>query len=362
MKLPAALVLLAAIVPRMNAVESSAPPAAAPAVVTLAPLPDSRGFAGMFAGVSGGALLCAGGANFPVKPLAQGGAKVWHGRVFVLATPAGVWRDAGRLPRASGYGVSATWRDAVALAGGGDARENFRDAWLMRWNGTALAFEALPPLPLTTANCSGAVVGDTLYVAGGQQTPEATAALRRCFALDLASPVRAWREIPWPAEAPGRILAVAAAHDGWFYLFSGADLFPNTHGQAERRYLTDAWRYRPATGWQRLADLPHAVAAAPSPAMEGSGARLLIAGGVWPEYSAAAQRRSSHPGFSGDLLAYNAAANTWTFIPAPGNYSPAAPPRVTAPLVAWQNLFVILSGEITPGVRTPTVIAFHSFP
>ena len=39
----------------------------------LAELPDAEGWAGMFAGVSNGVLIVGGGANFPEKPLWEGG-------------------------------------------------------------------------------------------------------------------------------------------------------------------------------------------------------------------------------------------------------------------------------------------------
>lgn len=361
MKPLAPIAVLAGVASGLGAAETSASVMAAPAFATFAPLPDAHGFAGMFAGVSGGALLCAGGANFPGQPLAQGGRKVWHDRVFALAAPAGAWREAGRLPRANGYGVSATWRDTVVLAGGGDARENFRDCHLLRWDGTRLVFLPLPPLPVATANVCGALVGDTFFVAGGQETPAATTTLARCFALDLAALKRAWREVTWPAGAPGRILAVAAARDGWFYLFSGADLSANASGGAERRYLTDAWRYRAETGWQRLADLPHAVAAAPSPAMGASHGRLVIAGGVWPEFLATLPKGAPHPGFARELLAYDVATDRWATVAAPAAPLPA-PPRVTAPLTAWHGRFVVPSGEVAPGIRTPSVLTYRFAP
>lgn len=354
MKTLAPLLLLTGLAPGVSAPESHP----APAVNSLAPLPDTHGFAGMFAGVSGGALLCAGGANFPGKPLAQGGAKIWSDQVFVLPDPAGPWRVAGRLPRANGYGVSATWRDAVVIAGGGDAQENFRTVSLMRWDGAGISSTALPDLPVPVANACGTVVDDVLYVAGGQTTPSATSTLSRCFALNLAAPDGLWREIPWPAGQPGRILAVAAAHEGWFYLFSGADLFPNAQGQPERHYLTDAWRYRPDAGWQRLADLPHAVAAAPSPAMSDGGTHLLIAGGVSPEFLAVLPKHGPHPGFSRELLCYDTASNAWFAVTPPGG----PPPRVTAPLARWQNRWVIPSGEVAPGIRTPSVLSYHITP
>lgn len=355
MKALAPLLLLAGLAPGMNAAEHLS----APAVTALAPLPDVHGFAGMFAGVSGGALLCAGGANFPEKPLVQGGEKTWSDRVFLLPTPHGSWREAGRLPRSNGYGVSATWRDTVVIVGGGNAQVNFRTAALMRWDGARLSFTALPDLPVPVANSCGAVVGDILYVASGQETPAATSTLNRCFALNLAVADCTWREIPWPAGAPGRILAVAAAHDGWFYLFSGADLFPNAQGQPERHYLTDAWRYRSDTGWQRLADLPHSVAAAPSPAMNADDTHLVIVGGVSPEFLATLPKNAPHPGFPRELLAYDTVGNTWASAIAPFD---GPPPRVTAPLTSWQSRFVIPSGEVAPGIRTPTVLSFRFVP
>lgn len=360
--------ILSALIASMSAAEYPHIPvesAASPRAPALAALPDLHGFAGMFAGVSGGALLCAGGANFPDKPLSEGGVKVWQDRVFALVAPEGAWREVGRLPKPNGYGVAATWRDAVVLAGGGDAQANFRQACLMRWDGAQLSFEALPSLPVATANGCGTVVDDTLYVAGGQETPAATSTLKRCFALDLAAPPaqRQWREIPWPADAPGRILAVAGAHEDWFYLFSGTDLHPDASGRAERHYLTDAWRYRPANGWQRLADLPHAVAAAPSPAMSADGAHLVIAGGVSPEFLATVPANAPHPGFPRELLVYQVTTDKWISRPEPATVEThPVPSRVTASLVAWRNFFVVPSGEVAPGVRTPTVQAFRFSP
>ena len=45
--------------------------AAAPAWTNLAPLPDREGFAYPFSGVHNGALLVAGGANFPGKKIGR---------------------------------------------------------------------------------------------------------------------------------------------------------------------------------------------------------------------------------------------------------------------------------------------------
>ena len=68
----------------------------------LPPLPDREGFAGPFAGVSDGALLVVGGANFPDKKPWEGGTKNWYDTIFVLDRPDGQWKTAGRLPRSLG--------------------------------------------------------------------------------------------------------------------------------------------------------------------------------------------------------------------------------------------------------------------
>src|SRR4051812_40526979 len=74
----------------------------------LPSLPDVEGFAGSFAGVSNGALLVAGGGNFPGKKPWEGGAKVWYDTVYVLENPSAKWKVAGNLPPPLGYGVSVT--------------------------------------------------------------------------------------------------------------------------------------------------------------------------------------------------------------------------------------------------------------
>ena len=61
-------------------------------------LPDAEGWAGMYAGVSAGSLLAAGGAQFPEKKPWAGGTKVWQDRVFALAEPTAQWQQVGQLP------------------------------------------------------------------------------------------------------------------------------------------------------------------------------------------------------------------------------------------------------------------------
>lgn len=170
------------------------------------PLPDREGFAAMFAGVSDGALLVAGGANFPGKKPWEGGMKAWHDTVLVLEKPEGAWRVAGKLPRPSGYGVSVTTPDGVLCVGGSDARRHSAGAFLLQWSDGKLRCRRMPPLPAPCANMCGVLVGRVVYVAGGTDSPLATNALRTFWAFDLSAKRPRWQALePWPG--PGRMLA-----------------------------------------------------------------------------------------------------------------------------------------------------------
>src|SRR5262245_42496650 len=313
----------------------------------LPPLPDREGFAGSFAGVSSGVLLVAGGANFPGKRPWEGGLKHWHDTVFALKPGATGWRTAGRLPAAGGYGVVASTAEGLVLAGGGDAHRAFAEVWLVQWNGREAVFTAWPALPRPLTQATGAVVGRTLYVAGGIDRPEATEAQRVFLALDLDRRGKGWQELP---SCPGaeRILAVAAAHEDAFYLFGGARLLADAAGKVQREWLRDAWRYTARGGWKRLADLPRPAVAAPTPAPFVAG-RLVVLGG--DDGAQVGVAPAEHRGFSREVLAYDPAADVWSSF----NGLPFS--HVTTPAVSWGNKIVVPGGEIRPGVRSPEIWA-----
>ena len=321
-----------------------------PAWTQLPPLPDKLGFAGPFVGTHHGALLVAGGANFPDKHPWEGGTKVWYDSVFVLEKPEGAWKKAGKLPRPLGYGVSVSTPEGVVCLGGSDAQRHYAEAFLLRWENGGIKTSPLPSLPKPCANFCGALLGNTLYVAGGIEPPSSTHALKTFWALDLSEAKPHWRELePWPG--PSRMLAVAAAQDQSFFLISGAELNADEHGKPVRRFLNDAYRYQPGSGWSRLADLPGSAVAAPTPApLLGQSGFLVLGGddGALVNFKPIDQ----HPGFPKTILAYHTGSNTWK----PFGAMPAA--HVTTTTILWNGKYVIPSGEIRPGIRSPEIWAF----
>lgn len=311
----------------------------------LPSLPDKEGFASMFAGVSGGALLAAGGANFPDRRPWEGGKKIWYDTVFVLEKPDGAWSVAGKLPRPLGYGVSVTF-GGILCVGGSDAERHYADCFRMDWQAGRLSTRPLPSLPLPVANMSGALLGTTLYVAGGIEKPDSTRALKKFLALDLVANRPAWRELePWPG--PARMLAVAAAQDGSFFLVSGADLSAGPDGKPVRTYLKDGYRYTPGKGWKRIADLPRAAVAAPSPAPTVGQTRFLVVSG--DDASQLTTPPTQHLGFPKSALAYDTRTDRWIEV------APSPAPRVTVPTVEWNGAWLVVGGEQKPGIRSPEV-------
>lgn len=331
----------------------------------LPPVPDSTGFAGCFAGVSGDVLIVAGGSNFPngTRPW-SGGVKYWNDKIWALDKDGDQWKEIGRLPHPAGYGISLSWKNGILFIGGADQHQHYNDAYFVTYENDSLHWETLPPLPSPLANSCGAIIDDVVYVAGGLASPSSRFTENNFWSLDLKqSPAdRTWKNLPaWPGSS--RMLAVAGVINNEFYLVSGTSLtVPEGDTAAHRKYLTDAFVFNPQKGWRQIKDLPFATVAAPSPAYTTSAQQLLIFGG--DDGSRAEQNlvlKDKHPGFRTEILRYDTSHNEWTIAghvltdrqPDPENNPNASTwAPVTTPLVLWKGNIVLPQGEVRPGVRT----------
>ena len=323
----------------------------------LPPLPDREGFAATFAGESGGSLIVAGGTNFPKGFPWEGGTKVWYDTIFILDQPEGKWRLASeKLPRPLGYGVSASWNGALICAGGSDLDRHYADVFALRFVDGHIRIETLPSLPEPCANMCGCLVGSRLFVAGGTASPMATSAMKTFWSLDLSESKETlkWRELDsWPGLE--RSHSVAASIDGSFVLMSGFRWKAGEKGEQARiaPFLTDVYRYTPSSPthgtWNRLADLPRAVGAAPSPALTMSRSQIYVIGGI--DDSASIPKPETHPGFALDIFRYDGSKDQWRLC----GQMPAGTSRVTASTTVWQGRYAIINGERAPGRRSPEI-------
>ena len=327
----------------------------------LAPLPDRIGFGGMFAGVLGGRLVAGGGSQFPEKPLWLKGEKAFSDRIFTLDSPGADWAEhPTRLPAPVASAASAATADTIYFAGGLDAQGCLSAAWAMRGRGDDLVFHQLRDLPRAIGYGAAAIVGGRWYVLGGLDSPASKAPGNGMWSLDLARPhATGWRREP-DLPVDGVFVAAAASDDRSLYLFGGIG-FDATGKPAPSKA---ALRFDPQLAkWERLADMPEPRVgiSAPCPVI---GDRFFLVGGYAEVFPGAPRE---HPGFSAQTLYYQPANGRWSNGPvlpriavadrdSPGDVGPA--PMIGAPCVVWQDLVVIIGGEVRSSVRTPAVLAW----
>jgi N-acetylneuraminic acid mutarotase len=319
-------------------------------------LPDMPGIglAMTYAGASNGAVLVAGGTNFPERKPWEGGKKHWSADVYAWSPGNSSWRVVGQLPRPAAGGACATTSFGVLCAGGGDANQVFADAFLLRFEKAQLVREPLPSLPIALQSCSGVAIGSRVFVLGGLATTDTLAEdpQQLLFSIDLAAPKRAWTTHP-PIPGSGRHLPVLATDDHAMFAFSGITRDISS-GKPQISYLRDAWKYTPgakgnAQGtWERLPDLPRSFAAGPTPAPVLGASAVFLGGGVdAPDIVAPMDKRGD---LNADIVAYDLATGAARRIGA----VPVS--VVVATAVPWRDGSVIVpSGEIRAGIRSPQV-------
>jgi len=316
----------------------------------LPDLPDPLGVAGPFVGVHNGALIVAGGANFP-EPVWET-SKVWHNQVYVLSKTADgpKWITAAPLPRPIGYGAAVSTPDGIVCMGGNDSESTFREVFLLMWDPVLKQVTQVdyPPLPTPCANGQAVLIGDTVYLAGGQSGSGLETAMKNFWALDLSKKgdpaAFQWRELEaWPGPSRSLNLTVAQ-HNGYHecvYVMSGR----RQNGE-DAEFLKDVWEYTPKTNsWRQRLDAPRSVMAGTAIGVGQS--HIVVLGGDDGElFTKADELKDDHPGFVRESLSYHTVTDTWSSGgPMPANH-------VTTIPVMWDGRIVIASGEVRPRVRT----------
>ncbi len=320
----------------------------------LPPLPGI-GVAGAFVGMVGDALVVAGGANFPEKPPWEGGTKRWHTDIWMLDHPEGKWVRAGELPAPRGYGAALASNGSLLCAAGSDSDRHHTDCWEMRRTGTdKVSVKPVGELPAPLANPAWASHQNRLLIVGGQASPNATQALADITLLESrpgSVKVKALPSIP----GDGRILAWAGHVQGRWWVGGGAALAPGPDGKPVRRLLRDCWTLHPDfTAWDRRKDTTRPIVAPPNPVFESRGELVILPGddGTLAGFSPP----DKHPGFPRRTSRFHLSDNRW-------QDDPDVPfAQVTTGTARWRGMWVVASGEIRPGVRSPKIWAHRGTP
>jgi SSS family transporter len=222
--------------------------------------------------------------------------------------------------------------------------------------------EPLPSLPEPRASAGAAVIGDTVYVAGGTSGLGLETAQRSFWSLNVSQADGDWQRIsPWPG--PSRAFAVVTSqHNGTndcIYVMSGRRV-----GDDSVEFLTDVHeftpnRYDPGASegepnpWRQRTDVPRCVMAGTAIAV-GQSHVFILGGADGRMYSMADTPQDERSGFPQEALAYHTITDTWTGAgPLPANH-------MTTTAVRWgtdtvSDPIVIAGGGIRPRVGSPAV-------
>ncbi len=347
---------------------------------------STEGVSGHFAGISGNALIVAGGCNFPDTPAAKGGSKVFYNNIFVLENPLSEkseWKCSGTLPAPSAYGVSLTTPEGVICIGGTDGHESAASVLLLCYKNGETEVKTLTPLPMPLDNMAGAYGDGYIYIAGGQSNGESSCATFRIKLTDLIH-MKDWERLP---DFPGRAriqpsAAVQNNSNGYcFYLIGGFSPIADNN----RCFIhSDGLVFYPKENrWETTSEItPNAFgsnAAIGSVAAIVGNSHIVCVGGVNRSIFENAINRPfvkkelndndsllktlnaedaaylNHPAswyrFNNELLIYNTITDTWAYTTQDSCFAKAG-----ATLVAYENHLLLVGGESKPGIRSNETI------
>lgn len=309
-------------------------------------LPDPEGFAGSMGAMFNEEILLIGGSNFPNgKRPWDGGVKVWYNHIYAYQN--GKWNIIGTLPEPIGYAAHDQWNSYLVYAGGSNENGHSKKAFLLQYESGEAHVAALPDLPETLANAVGKVVHDTFYVIGGLVHPDSMGTSNKVYSLDLNEHKASWQE---KAILPQKLmLANIAADEDHIYVLSGTDVMDD----GKRKYLNNCWKYViHEDQWKALASIP-------VPAVAGlaiyQDQRILVVGGDSGELAGVAPLKEKHPGFNGFVQILDLGTLQWSQSPIQFSNSVKGIP-VTTSLVRNDEKYLILGGEVKPGIRTPQIL------
>lgn len=331
----------------------------------------SLGVSACYAGQIGDYLVVAGGCNFPEA----GKPKKYYAGVYAARIDRATlqWRLVGFLPEAAAYGATVASGDSLLFIGGNNTEHALAAVYSVRLNsaGTDVSINRLADLPATADNMAVALVGNDVFVVGGNQNGKPSNAVLRyklgANSVNQASNSTSAVDLRIPG-AP-RVQSVAAAYDNRLYVWGGfyAD------GEQSKVH-TDGYVYDVnAKEWGALS--------APRSA---DGEEMTLSGGIaWADgnrlYATGGVNRTifldaisgryecvekndylKQPidwyRFSGNLYVFDAVAGQWLTT----TFANQALARAGAQVVPTTLGVYYIGGELKPALRTPEIVIIEN--
>ncbi|GLR15978.1 sodium:solute symporter family transporter [Portibacter lacus] len=334
---------------------------------------ESLGFAGMLGGMSHSVVIAGGGANFPENPPWKDGAKVWYDDIYFYKDDK--WTlSKTKLPFPIAYSACTSTEVGIICVGGDNSEQIFDATLLINFDREAdeVVVKEMLALPEEIAYSTSVSDDGFVYVIGGKNSSGSTNIFYRLNIETQSS----WEKLP-DFPGPARAVHSAAVQDNSdsriIYIVGGRNETKGEKSTALSDYIsydlhTQEWKQH---GALNIDGAPRVIMGA---AMEARGSMHLVVYGGSDEllfdeienlYLAEvesddpivkaelkAKRNeivASHSGFSKDVLAYNTITDQWFREGQLKNQIP-----VTNLSFQSGSDFYIISGEVAPGVRTPS--------
>ena len=270
----------------------------------LAAPPLPKAMPGSFVGVSGNALIVAGGES-------DGRAS---NQIYILP-PGGIaaWQSAA-LDEKLACGSSVSVQDSLVCIGGEGPDGISESVERLRWADGKLVQNRLADLPAPIAWAGAGALGNVIYVVGGLGSDQGSAT-NEVFSLDLSDSKAQWKTEP-SLPGPGIVQPAVIGQYYGLEVFGGRTLQGVANGKREFETIPDCWVYRPKPldftvkhGWLRLANLPLPLAAGATIAL-GQAHTLLVGADMQSSVNDLENAwRTAQP--HGPILAYHAVTDTW---------------------------------------------------
>jgi cyclically-permuted mutarotase family protein len=326
------------------------------------------GLSGVVSGVVANQMIIAGGNNFPDGLPWEGGVKKYYDQVFVYDVKGDtvIIADSSiRLPSNVAYAAVAQLKEGIFFAGGENENGPLSSAYFIKkGKQQTLEIIELPHLPIAITNAVAVATDNALYVLGGANKEGVSS---KVWKLALNNFKKGWTplaSLPQPTA-----FAAAAIANEHIYIMGGRCKEANDISKIYKEvYAFDIEN----NFWEQKESLPETVSAGCALAIDNS--KILFISGdkgvVFHEVEMLAAKiaantdpetknnlteiknnlQKTHPGFSKEVLAYDAALNKW---------SPYAQLNFTAPVTTSAFLLNhkihLPVGEIKPGIRTPYI-------
>lgn len=331
----------------------------------------SLGVSACYAGQIGDYLVIAGGCNFPEA----GKPKKYYAGVYAARMDRATlqWRLVGFLPEPAAYGATVACGDSLLFLGGNNTDHALAVVYSVRLNsaGTDVSINRLADLPATADNMAVALVGNDVFVVGGNQNGKPSNAVLR-YKLGSNSVAQGSNTVS-SAELriPGapRVQPVAVAYNNRLYVWGGfyAD------GEQSKVH-TDGYVYDVnAKEWGALS-APRSADGEEMTLSGGiawaDGAHLYATGGVnrtifldaisgryeCVEKNDYLKQSIDWYKFSGNLYVFDAVAGQWLTT----TFANKALARAGAQVVPTTLGVYYIGGELKPALRTPEIVIIEN--